>query len=122
MTDSKKICSRLVHKKKWFRYTDTENISSVAGIYVIGEKRPKERAIRYLYLGQTIDVHERIMEHKYGDQNIDSFVKNSFRKYKGRNLRVKWIRDADHKKKEKQNILCVEELLGYKLEYNLRYG
>lgn len=122
MADSKEICSRLIDKRKWFRYTDTENISKVAGIYVIGEKRPKERPIKYLYLGQTMNVRERIMEHKHGDQKIDSFVKKCFRKNKGVSLRVKWIRHADHKKNEKKYIRCLEKIMGYKLEYNLRYG
>ncbi|KAL9956745.1 hypothetical protein ACROYT_G038272 [Oculina patagonica] len=82
------VCDELIHKN-WQYYTDTSTIPHVAGIYVIGVKRPRTRAITYLYLGQSKDIHERIQEHKYGDQRIDGFIKRNFRRNGGKDLRVK---------------------------------
>lgn len=118
---TEEICYNLIHERKWVRYTDTSKVAHVAGIYVIGVKKPRKRSIRYLYLGQSKDVHERILEHKYGKQKIDGFVKRSFRRNKGIDLRVKWIRDHSHRRNEKKYIRCVERMLRYKLEYNV-YG
>ena len=113
---------RLIYEKKWVNYTDSSKISHVGGIYVIGVKKQRQRDIEYLYLGQSQDINERILDHKYGDQMIDGFVKESFRRNGGINLRVKWIRDPRHKRNERTYKRCVEKILGYKLEYNVYNG
>lgn len=88
------ICDKLI-QKQWLRYTDSSLIPHVGGIYVIGVKRSSKRAITYLYLGQSLDVHDRIKEHKYGDQKIDGFIKRNFRRNGGKDLRVKWIQEKN---------------------------
>lgn len=115
------ICDKLI-QKQWLRYTDSSLIPHVGGIYVIGVKRSSERAITYLYLGQSVDVHDRIKEHKYGDQKIDGFIRRNFRRNCGKDLRVKWIQEKKHKFKEGMYITCMEKKLGYKLKYNIKGG
>ena len=115
------ICDKLIHKP-WLRYTDSSLIPHVGGIYVIGVRRSSERAIRYIYLGQSKDVHNRIPQHKYGKQAIDAFIKRNYRRNGGNDLRVKWIQEKRHKFKEGVYIKCMKEKLGYKLKYNMRGG
>lgn len=115
------ICDKLIHKQ-WLRYTDSSLMPHVGGIYVIGVKRSSNRAITYLYLGQSVDVHDRIKEHKYGDQAIDAFIKRNYRRNGGKDLRVKWIRDPEHKFTEGVYIRCMERKLHYKLKYNIIRG
>ena len=112
-----KICNKLIHEP-WMFYTDTSKIPHVGGIYVIGIKRPKSRAIKYLYLGQAKDVHKRLQDHKYGRQDIDAYIRRNYRRNGGNDLRVKWTKETRHKSKEGGYIRCMEQLLGYVLEYN----
>ena len=115
------ICDKLI-QKPWSRYNDLPLIPHVGGIYVIGVKRSSNRAIIYLYLGQSVDVHDRIQQHKYGDQAIDAFIKRNYRRNGGKDLRVKWIQEESHKFKEGVYIRCTEKKLGYKLKYNIHGG
>ena len=112
-----KICKKLIHEP-WMLYSDTSNIPHVGGIYVIGIKRPKVGAIKYLYLGQSKDVHKRLQDHKYGRQDIDAYIRRNYRRNGGKDLRVKWTKEPRHKSKEGGYIRCMEQLLGYVLEYN----
>lgn len=112
-----KICNKLIHEP-WMFYSDTNKIPHVGGIYVIGIKRPKSRAIKYLYLGQAKDVHKRLQGHKYGRQDIDAYIRRNYRRNGGHDLRVKWTKEPRHKSKEGGYIRCMEQLLGYVLEYN----
>ena len=116
-----KICDELLHEK-WLFYTNASVIPHVEGIYVIGVKKPRKRAITYLYLGQSTDVHERIKQHRYGDQEIDRFIKRNYRKNGGKDLRVKWVHDPKHKEAEEDYIKCLEHKLHYELKYNKRGG
>ena len=116
-----KICDKLLHER-WLFYTKTSDIPHVGGIYIIGVKKPRARAITYLYLGQSIDVHERIQQHKYGDQEIDGFIKRNYRKNGGKDLRVKWVHEPKHKVTEGKYITCMENKLHYELKYNKRRG
>ncbi|KAL9956735.1 hypothetical protein ACROYT_G038260 [Oculina patagonica] len=50
-----------------------------------------------MYLGHSIDVHDRIQQHRYGEQKIDGFIKRNYRRNGGKDLRVKWIQDPHHK-------------------------
>ena len=111
------ICNKLIHKP-WMVYSDASKIPHVGGIYVIGIKRPRLRAIKYLYLGQSKDVHKRLQGHKYGRQDIDAFIRRNYRKNRGKDLRVKWTNEPKHKSKERGYIRCMENFLGYELEYN----
>ena len=115
---AEEVCDKLIYERPWVKYTDIRKIPHEEGIYVIGVKKRGQKAIRYLYLGQSIDVHVRLRQHKYGDQEIDQFVKRNFRRDGGRDLRIKWIRERKHKLKETVYIKCVEHKLGYKLKYN----
>lgn len=116
------ICDKLIRHKQWLRYTDASLISHVGGIYVIGVKRSSKRAITYLYLGQSKDVHDRIKKHKYGKQKIDGFIRRNFGRNGGKDLRVKWIQEQRHKFKEGVYITCMEKKLDYKLKYNMKGG
>ena len=115
------ICDKLI-QKQWLRYKDFSLVRHVEGIYVIGVKKPSKRAIEYLYLGQSVDVSDRIKQHKYGDQKIDGFIRRNFRRNGGNDLRVKWIQEENHKFKEGVYIKCIEKKLGYKLKYNIKGG
>ena len=115
------ICDKLIHET-WMLYSDSSAIPHVGGIYVFGVKKPKQRAIQYLYLGHSIDVHDRIQKHKYGHQKIDSFIKRSFRRNGGKDLRVKWVHDEKHKYNEGVYIRCMERKIRYKLKYNMNGG
>ena len=115
------ICDTLIHKQ-WLRYSDSSLIPHVGGIYVIGVKRSSKTAIIYLYLGQSVDVHDRIKEHKYSVQKIDGFIRRNIRRNGGKDLRVKWIQEENHKFKEGVYIKCMEKKLGYKLKYNMKGG
>ena len=102
-------------------YSDTSKIPHVGGIYAIGIKRPR-RAIKYLYLGQSNDVRKRLQNHKYGGQDIDAFIRRNYRRNGGKDLWVKWTNEPKHKSKEGRYIRCMENLIGYKLEYNKNGG
>ena len=115
------ICNELIHEP-WMLYFDASQIPHVGGIYVIGIRRPRLRAIQYLYLGQSNDVHRRLQDHKYGRQDIDAFIRRNYRRNEGRDLRVKWINEPRHQLTEGRYIRCMEQLLGYELEYNKNGG
>ena len=115
------ICNKLIHEP-WMFYADAYKIPHVGGIYVIGIKRPRLRTIQYLYLGQSNDVHKRTQDHKYGRQDIDAFIRRNYRRNGGKDLRVKWTGEPRHKSKEGRYIRCMENLLGYELEYNKNGG
>lgn len=115
------ICDELIHKQ-WFSYTDSSLIPHVGGIYVIGVRSSSNRAITYLYLGQSVDVHDRIKRHKYGKQKICDFIRRNLRRNGGKDLRVKWIEEERHRFKERVYIECMEKKLHYKLKYNMKRG
>ena len=76
----------------------------------------------HMYLGQSIDVRDRIQNHKYGAQKVDEFIKRNLKRNGGKDLRVKWVRDPNHKSNEEAYLRCVEQMLGYKLKYNVIRG
>ena len=114
-----KVCSKLIKGRPWVKYTNANKIPHERGIYAIGYKNRGKKKVKYLYLGQSKDVHARLKQHKYGIQHIDQFVKRNFRR-NGTNLRVKWIKEPKHKKKESSYIKCVERMLSCNLTYNKR--
>ena len=115
------ICNKLI-PEPWMSYSNASKIPHVGGLYVIGRKRPRSREIQPLYLGQSKDVHKRVQDHKYGRQHIDALIKRDIRRNGGKDLRVKWINEPRHKSKEGRYIRCMEQLLGYALEYNKNGG
>lgn len=115
------ICDKLIHKP-WLRFTDSYLIPHVGGIYVIGVKTSSKRVITYLYLGQAVDVHDRIKRHKYGKQKISDFIRRHLRRNDGKDLRVKWVEEERHRLKERVYIKCMEKKLGYILKYNMKRG
>ena len=94
------ICNKL-RREPWMFYSDATKIPHLGGIYTIGIKRPKSRAIQYLYLGQSNNVHKRIQGHKYGGQDIDALIRRNYRRNGGKYLRVKWIGEPRHKSRGK---------------------
>ena len=58
---AEEVCDKLIYERPWVKYTDISKIPHEEGIYVIGVKKRGQKAIRYLYLGQSIDVHVRLM-------------------------------------------------------------
>lgn len=77
---AEEVCDKLIYERPWVKYTDISKIPHEEGIYVIGVKKRGQKAIRYLYLGQSIDVHVRLRQHKYGDQEIDQQFSTRWRK------------------------------------------
>ena len=95
------VCDELIYERPWVKYTKVANeISHKKGIYVIGVKIEGKRDIQYLYLGRSKDVHNRLIQHKHGIQEIDEFVKENFLENDGIYLRVKWIKEPKPKEKE----------------------
>ena len=113
------VCDELIYRRRWVKYTEDANeIPHTEGIYVIGVKREGQTPIDCLYLGRSKDVHNRLIQHKHGIQEIDEFVKENFQENGGIYLRVKWIKEPKPKEKETAYINCVEQKLDYKLIYN----
>ena len=112
------VCDKLISGRRWKKYADTPNIPHKEGIYVIGVKKEGKRDIQCLYLGRSKDVHNRLIHHKHGCQEIDKYVKRNFKKGNEKDLRVKWIEEPKPKEKETAYINCVEQKLDYKLIYN----
>ena len=56
-----KVCEKLINGRSWVRHTDANKMPHEEGIYVIGVKRRGQKAVIYLYLGQSIDVHVRLI-------------------------------------------------------------
>ena len=121
MIEPSEICQRLI-EKRWRRYTDAlENVPDAEGIYVIGVKQVTGR-VKYLYVGHSVDIHRRLIEHRNQSLKIDQFIRRQYRKNDGTNLRVKWELKKNSKLKEGKYIHCLEKILGYKLRYNIKRG
>lgn len=115
------ICRQLIDKE-WSSYADDlENVPQVEGIYTIGIRRAN-RQVQYLYVGHSINIHRRLMEHKRQTLKIDVFVKKQFKENGGRKLGIKWVEKKNSKRKEGVYIDCMEENLGYRLKYNIKRG
>ncbi|KAL9956740.1 hypothetical protein ACROYT_G038266 [Oculina patagonica] len=138
------ICNKLINKE-WQPYRDAFKIPPVRGTYVLGEKRSRARATvnrarprkrtpgneavraitdllnQYLYLGQSINVYNRIKNHKYGAQKVDAFFRQNLKRNGGKNLFFKWISNPFHKTNEQAYIKCFRER-GFALRYNVYRG
>lgn len=115
------ICRQLIDKE-WSSYADDlENVPQVEGIYTIGIRRAN-RQVQYLYVGHSINIHRRLMEHKRQTLKIDVFVKKQFKENGDRKLGIKWVEKKNSKRKEGVYIDCMEENLGYRLKYNIKRG
>ena len=114
------ICSRLIDST-WRRYGgDLRNVPQTEGIYTIGVR--KAGNIRYLYVGHSLNIHRRLLQHKRQNLKIDKFLKKQFAKNHGNDLRIKWVLAKKSKRKEGAYINCMEEKLGYRLKYNIKRG
>ena len=115
------ICSRLIDRV-WRSYgNDLENVPQAEGIYTIGVRRATG-TIRYLYVGHSVNIHRRLLEHRREDLKIDMFIKKQMAKNNGKYLKVKWEEARNSKRKEGAYINCMEEKLGYRLIYNIKRG
>lgn len=127
MIDPSEICQRLIGQR-WLRYTGAlENTPNKEGIYVIGVK-PATGRVKYLYVGHSVDIHRRLLQHRNQSLKIDHFIQRQYRRNGGKNLRVKWEEKKNSKLKEGKYIQCIESILRkrykrrYKLRYNLKRG
>lgn len=114
------ICQRL-YKKVWKSYPDElHKAPKAGGIYVIGNASGK-----VLYLGEG-NIHDRLRNHKNGKngqkQVISKFVKDQFKKNRGRNLRIKWVLEENHKCLEGYYVDCMATKLGYWPRFNKKGG
>ena len=115
------ICTRLIDTA-WRSYgSDLKNVPQAEGIYTIGVRRANG-TVRYLYVGHSVNIHRRLLEHRRGDLKIDMFIKKQLAKNKGKCLKAKWVKARKSKRKEDAYIICMEEKRGYKLEYNIKRG
>ena len=116
------ICTRLL-KKEWRLY-ELDQVPHLEGIYITGitgrNKSDSYEETNVLYVGRTNDVHRRLGEHTRQNLKIDEFVKNQFKKNKGKDLRVKWIEEKNDDHTEMEYIKCIAKELGYWPEYNIR--
>lgn len=111
------ICQRLINKI-WRSYADDlDLVPDSEGIYAIGDEEDI-----FLYVGQSNNMLRRLRQHKYGQQEIDKFVKRQFKENGGVNLRIKWVEDPDHKRNEDDYLKCLERKLGYWPEFNKKHG
>ena len=113
------ICQRLLNKV-WRPYaSDLDKLVPEAkGIYAIGNAREK-----VLYVGHSKHVRTRLKEHKNArKQDIDKFVREKFDANGGRNLRIKWVEDPNHKCVEGKYLECIEKKLGYRPRFNKKGG
>ncbi|XP_068753141.1 uncharacterized protein [Montipora capricornis] len=114
---SSNICQQLI-KKKWRSYANyLKKVPVREGIYAIGKDEKN-----FLYVGHSENMRKRLREHKYGRQEIDSFVKEEFRVNGGVNLQIKWMEERDHGCVEGQYLDCLYKKLGYWPEYNKKRG
>ena len=114
------ICQQLLNKV-WRSYADDlDRAPHAEGIYTIG--KDGRNGVRYIYAGHSNDIRRRLGQHKNQNLAIDEFVKEEFRKNNGRNLRIKWVEEKDSECVEGEFLECMEEKLGYLLEYNIRRG
>lgn len=125
MIDPSEICQRLI-EQRWLRYTGAlrlENTRNKEGIYVIGVK-PATGRVKYLYVGHSVDIHRRLLQHRNQSLKIDLFIQRQYRRNGGKNLRVKWEEKKKSKLKEGKYIQCIESILrkSYKRRYKLRYN
>lgn len=115
------ICQRLV-KKIWRDYAeDLENVPEAEGIYVIGLEEARG-SVTYLYVGHSVNIHRRLLEHKHQTLAIDKVIKEQFRENGGARLRIKWIQQSNSKLKEGQYIRCIEDKVGYPPILNIKGG
>ena len=111
------ICTKLLNKV-WLLY-EVDEIPHLEGIYVIGVTHPFVEP-EVVYVGRSIDVHRRMVEHKRKELAVDEFVQDQFADNGGEDLRVKWIKEHNPETKESQYIECIAEKLGYWPRYNNR--
>lgn len=110
------ICQRLINQD-WLSYADDlDLVPDSEGIYAIGDEE------EILYVGQSNNILRRLREHKYGQQEIDKFVKKQFKENGGVNLQIKWVEDPDAKCKENDYLKCLARKLGYWPEFNVKGG
>ena len=114
---SSNICRQLI-KKKWRSYPDDlHQVPEAEGIYAIGDDEEI-----FLYVGHSQNIKRRLRDHKYGQQEIDSFVRKEFDVNGGVNLQIKWMEERDHGCVEGQYLDCLYEKLGYWPAYNKKRG
>ena len=115
------ICQRLINKVWKSFANDLRQIPEAEGIYTIGHKK-RNGDVVYVYVGHSNNMHRRVPEHKYQYLDIDKFVKAQFEKNGGKDLTIKWVEDEDSRCKEGDYISCMEQKLGYQLNYNKKRG
>ena len=110
------ICQRLLNKV-WRSYvSDLGQVPEAEGIYVIGSSG------EVLYVGRSKQMRTRLNQHKYGQQQIDQFVKQEFEANGGINLQIKWVVETGHECVEGAYLQCIAQKLGYWPQFNMQKG
>ena len=116
-----KVCNTLIYETDWQSYADDlDKAPKDEGIYTIGDASAGR--VQYLYVGHTNNIRRRLKEHKNQSLKIDKYVKEEFQRNAGETLRIKWVKKKNSKCKEGEYQECMEEKLGYELEYNIKRG
>lgn len=111
-----RACSSLLGKK-WQPYK-TSKIPETGGIYGIGNAKGE-----LLYVGQSINLRERLNRHRYGTkQEVSKVVKKSFAKNGGKDLKIMCIATKKHKCLEGWVLDCLAEKIGYWPPLNKKRG
>lgn len=115
------ICQRLLDEV-WRSYAnDLDQAPQAEGIYAIGFLQPNG-VVRYIYVGHSKNIRRRLQEHKSQTLAIDEFVKEQFKLNNGKDLRIKWVEEANGKCVEGAYLECIEKKLGYWPDYNKKHG
>ena len=78
---------------------------------------------KYIYVGRSNDIRRRLGEHRRrGSQKIDKYIRKQIDHNGGRYLKIKSVEDNEQEKQEENYLACMEERLGYKVQYNRRRG
>ena len=111
------ICEGLL-SKVWRSYaSDLGLVPATKGIYVIGNV-----AGEVLYLGHSMHLRRKLNQHKYGQLQIDQFVKQEFAANGGINLQIKWVEEMGYEYEESVYLHCIVQMLGYWPQFNVQRG
>ena len=111
------ICQSL-RDKEWQSYADDlKDVPKAGGIYAIGDKDGN-----FLYVGHSKNMKTRLRQHK-SVQAIDEFEQQQFNAANGGgDLRIKWVKDPDHRCVEGEYLQCIEKKFGIRPPYNKKGG
>lgn len=117
---SPQICNEL-WRKKWQKY-DAFSVPKIPGIYAIGEKEGT-KPTELLYVGRAKNIRQRLQQHKSRKrQPISKLVASKFEQNKEQELRIKYVYEKDHQKREAAYMDCLAAKTGHRPTLNKRRG